>query len=208
MAIDFPIDIPLQEYSSATVTEVNITSFVQSPYTGRAKVQEFAGDYWRLQLNYRNLNRELAQDVLAFISSLRSQVGTFKMVYPGYSVPLGAASTIPSSPLVDGAAQEGFRQINIKSAPPNTEAWLKAGDIIQLGPANQAHFHRVLTDIETDSFGRATIDIWPAVREGVLDNDAIEYNSPLGLFRLLSAPKQTLTAPDLHAITLECREVN
>lgn len=206
MALSFPIDVPLEEFVAAEVEEVSIVSTQSSPFTGALKVQNFAGDYWRLTLSYRDLNRTLAQPVLAFISSLRSQANTFKVRYPGYVDPLGAAATIPSTPLVDGALQEGLAQIKIKAAPTNTERWLAAGDIIQLGPVNRAHFHRVLCDIDTDGSGRATIDIWPRVRAGLLDNDPVIYERPVGVFRLTTVPRQQLSTPDRHAFTLNCRE--
>jgi hypothetical protein len=44
----------------------------------------------------------------------------------------------------------------------------------------------VLTAVDSDTGGAATIDIWPALRRDLTDNEAVTYLSPKGLFRLSS----------------------
>lgn len=206
MAITFPIDAPLDTISEVEVGEFNANSFVVSPFTGRGVVQAFEGDRWELTLRYRSLDRVTAQPVTAFISALRKSVGTFVIAYPGYSAPLGAASSNPSSPTVSGSGQAGNDTITIANAPLSVAGWLLAGDIIQVGPSSRPHWHRVLADVDTDGSGGAEIDIWPRVRQGVINGDSVVYDRPLCLFRLTETVDTSLRPPVLHSFNLVCRE--
>jgi len=157
-------------------------------------------------LSYRGLDRALAQSVLAALASLRGPLGTFVIPYPGYSQPRGTASTVPSSPSVNGSGQAGSAELVISNAAVSQTGWLLAGDIIQVGPASRPRWHRVLTDTETDASGNATIDVWPLIRDGTVDGDAVSFSSPLCLFRLVEAVNESLTSPVIHAFDVACRE--
>lgn len=206
MTITYPLDVPLQDFAEFDVDYVDATSIQVSPYTLRESVQSFDGDYWRGTLAWSNLDRELAQPVLRFLAALRGVAGTFVMAYPGYTLPLGTASTIAATPLVDGAGQAGARTLSIKSAPVSETGWLLDGDIIQVGPISRPHWHIVLGNVDTTAGGLATADIWPAVRNGVTDNDQIVTSSPNGLFRLIGRPKISVRPPLLYTITMDVRE--
>lgn len=206
MTITYPLDVPLEEFSEVDIDEINIASLQVSTFTGKETLQEFEGDYWAVTVRYRNLPRELAQPVMAFLSALRGPVGTFVLRYPGYGGSLGTAKDNPSSPIVDGDNQEGGTAIKIKSAPANQTGWLKQGDIIQVGANNRPHWHRVLTDTDTDLIGRATIDVWPRIRTGVINNDPVITDQPIGLFRLQRSAPISVRPPLLHDIIIECRE--
>lgn len=206
MPITFPIDAPLKDITTVRITEHNANTFIASDFTGSGVVQEFEGEYWTATLRYRNLSRLIGQPVMAFGSALRGAKGTFVLPFPGYSAPLGAAKDTPSSPSVDGSGQAGKETVLIKSAPVSIEGWLRAGDIIQIGPASRPHWHKVLEDVDTDASGEASIDIWPRVREGVVDNDLVSYSSPLCLFRLVNKVDLDLTDPVRHSIDFDCRE--
>ena len=192
--------------SAVEVGEQNANRFETSPFTGRGTLQEFGGEWWTLQLSYSRLRRSLAQPVLSFGSKLRKAQGTFVIAFPGYSKPLGTAKDIAASPSVNGSEQAGNSSINIKSAPINQTGWLVEGDIIQVGPATRPHWHRVLEDVDTDSSGNATIEIWPNVRQGTIDNDLISTDSPLCIFRLIEQISTSIQRPVLHSIDFVCRE--
>lgn len=206
MAITFPIDAPLDDIAEVEVGEHNANSFITSPFTGRGVVQSFEGDYWRLTIGYRSLNRTLAQPVTAFVSSLRRSFGTFVIAFPGYDDPLGAAKDNPSSPTVSAGGLAGSDSVTIANGPASITDWLLPGDIIQIGPSNRPHWHRVLTNTDTDASGNATIDIWPKVRQGTIAGDAVVYTKPLCQFRLVEDVDTSLQPPVLHSMTLSCRE--
>lgn len=64
---------------------------------------------------------------------------------------------------------------------PNSTNLLLAGDYIQLG----LRLHRVLDSVNSDVDGKASVPIWPSLREAPSGN--ITYNSPKGLFRLATS---------------------
>lgn len=206
MPIVFPIDVPQTPPSAARVGKRDANRFEPSPYTGRGTVQEFEGEWWTLQLNYSRLRRVLAQPVSAFGSKLRKSVGTFVIAFPGYVNPLGTAKDIAASPSVNGSGQAGNTSINIKSAPANQTGWLVEGDIIQVGPASRPHWHEVLENVDTDGTGLATIEVWPRVREGTIDNDLVATENPLCIFRVIERRDIDFERPVRQSFEFTCRE--
>ena len=86
-------------------------------------------------------------------------------------------------PFVNGASQTGS-ELNIDGASPDEDAYLKAGDYIQLGSGSSSTLHKVLTDVSTNSAGEATIDIWPSIRTAPADNATVTIENCKGVFRL------------------------
>jgi hypothetical protein len=43
---------------------------------------------------------------------------------------------------------------------------------------------KILTDVSTNSSGRASVDVWPNVRTSIANDSAITVESAKGLFRL------------------------
>lgn len=206
MAISYPIDLPLNDVAEISVTARNASTFLTSPFTGRGRVQEFEGDWWEATLVYRSIDRPLAQPVIGALDSLRGPVGTFVLPFPGYNAPRGTAATVPSSPIVNGSGQAGSAELAVASAPLSQTGWLLTGDIIQVGPAERPHWHRVLTDTDTNGSGQATIDVWPRIREGTINTDPVSFSSPLCLFRLVGQVSTNITSPVIHGFDVICRE--
>lgn len=207
MTFAYPLDIPLKDFSEVEVESVDINSMQSSTFTGIESIQEFEGDYWKINLRYLDLNEELGRKVSAFVFALRRSVGTFVVNFPGYGGPRGSASQTPSSPQVDGTGQAGKRFLNIKNATPSITQWLLAGDIIQVGPDSRPHWHMALQDVTTDATGRATIDVWPALRASIADNDVVILDEPLGIFLLSENTRIPIRPPIIYdSISLQCRE--
>lgn len=206
MAISFPLDLPLQDIAEFEVTSKNSSTLQASPFTGRVRVQEYIGDWWEVTFRYRNLNRELAQEVIGFMDALRGPVGTFLAEFPGYRQSRGTAALIASSPSVNGSGQAGKPELVVQSAPSSQSGWLLAGDIIQVGPSSRAHWHRVTQDVDTDASGNATIDLWPYVREGTIGGDPVGLTSPRCLFRLTDSTSVSLSSPVIHDFDIVARE--
>ena len=206
MTISYPLDPPLEEFSEVDVEPIDVNEAQIATFTGQDRVQQFEGDYWKITVRYRNLDVTLGRPVTAFVQALRKSIGTFVVEFPGYGQPLGAAAGLVASPLVDGASQAGNRVLNIKNATASTAGWLLAGDIMQVGPDTRPHWHTVLTDVTTDGTGKASIDIWPALRRDVANNDPIVLTNPRGLCRLVSSTVIQIRPPVLYDLVLECRE--
>lgn len=207
MAITYPLDVPLEEFAQVDVEPVDVNALQISTFTGQERLQTFEGDYWKVTLRYRDLDRDLGRPVQGFVQALRKSFGTFVVRYPGYGTSRGQAATVLSSPLVNGDGQAGNRVLNVKSAPASVSNWLVVGDVIQVGPDTRPHWHTVLSDVTTDSSGNATIDIWPAVRNTTVNNDIIVTETPRGLCRLLDTVNTRITTPTIYGLELQCREV-
>ncbi len=207
MTITYPLDIPVTLASEVDVEMVDVNGLQVATFTGRDRVQEFEGDYWRMSVTFNNLGIEEGRRLHGFVGSLRKSVGTFVIPFPGYGTPQGAAKDNPSTPLVDGNGQAGNQVLNIKSATPDIVDWLRSGDIVQVGPAKRPHWHLVLTDTSTDSSGNATLDVWPRIRTGTINNDPVLLENPLGLCRLVDAPTIPIRFPVLYSYTFTAREV-
>jgi hypothetical protein len=88
-----------------------------------------------------------------------------------------------SAPLTSGGVNSGImllirREANQPSV--GMEAW---GACVYL-PNFDARLHKVLKDVDSDSVGNATLDIFPRLRETVNYNTRINVQDPHGTFRL------------------------
>ena len=108
-------------------------------------------------------------------------------------------------PFVNGAGQTGSELI-IDGASPNEDAYLKAGDYIQLGAASSARLHKVLADVATGDDGNATIDIWPALRTSPADNASVIIENAVGRFRLSENVSGWNADVAQYGITFSARE--
>lgn len=86
-------------------------------------------------------------------------------------------------PFVNGAGQTGS-SLNIDGASPDETGYLLPGDYIQLGSGSTATLHKVLTSVDTNENGEATIDIWPGIRTAPADNASVIVSNTVGRWRL------------------------
>jgi hypothetical protein len=78
--------------------------------------------------------------------------------------------------------------ISIDDAPASQTGYLKAGDYLQVG----TQLFKVLTSVDTNGSGEATVDVWPDVRTSISDGAAVTVQDTKGLFRL-SSNEQTFS---------------
>ena len=110
-------------------------------------------------------------------------------------------------PMVDGAQDADTETLAIKGLQPDEEGWLLPGDYIQLGESNTATLHKVLLRVDSDSAGYATIEIWPATRRAVADEDPVVYLNAKGLFRRRErAQEWSINNSNAYAIAFEAVE--
>lgn len=111
----------------------------------------------------------------AYIWGAQLEVGavptTYQPIFSGYG------------PFVNGAGQTGNSLI-IDGASPDETGYLLPGDYIQLGSGATATLHKVLTQVDTDSSGNATVDIWPSIRTAPADNATVTVANTVGRWRL------------------------
>lgn len=206
MAITFPLSLPVEKYARVEFSANNVTSVTQSPFSLSVQTQEYSGKEWQAEITYSNLTRADAEEVKAFLLSLQGYKGTFLLGDPYGATPRGTAS---GTPLVNGALAIGDVEV-VSDGWSVSQTVLKKGDYIQL-PTNKLYC--VLNDVTSDVAGNATIDIWPAIKSIVSDNQSITTSNCKTTFRLASnqTPLFSASGPisnPIYSISFSAIEAN
>ena len=109
-------------------------------------------------------------------------------------------------PLVNGGSQVGDSLV-IDDCSPNVTGFLLPGDYIQLGSSTTTQLYKVLTQVDTDASGNATLDLWPNLRSSPADNSTITVANTKGRFRLKDNVTQWgINEISSYGITFDCVE--
>lgn len=186
MAITYPLSLPTSiGIEQITLRAVNAVSTTQSIFTYRQQVVSYAGQRWEASIRIPPLRKDVMEEWVAFLVSLKGQTGTFLLNDPNNTSPRGTASTTPGTPVVNGASQTGDT-LNISGLPVSETGYLLPGDYIQLGSGSSSRLHKVLTSTDTDGSGLATVDIWPSILTAPVNGSSVVLTDAKGLFRLNS----------------------
>lgn len=178
-----PITYPLSLPSFPGFTRVSIradvsTAVAMSAFTYQTQLQRHAGERWVASISLPRMTRENAEEWISFLLMLNGPYGTFLLGDPQGETPRG---TVVGTPKVLGSGQVGHILV--------TDGWasgsfgvLRAGDWIQIGQ----RMYKVLRDVDSNSDGQATLDIWPRLRESPGNAELIITSSCKGIFRLAS----------------------
>lgn len=181
MAISYPLTLPSHTgIRSIEFRAVNTVGVSQSPFTYSQQVVAHSGQRWEVDISLPAMKRADAEQWVAWLVSLRGQLGTFTLGDPIGATPRGSAG---GTPVVNGASQTGGTLV-IDGCTASQTGWLKAGDYIQLGSAGTATLHKVLQDANSDGSGNVTLDIWPYIRNSPADNSTVVVSNAVGNFRL------------------------
>ena len=156
-----------------------------SPFTGQAQVQDWQAGYWQGSVTMPPMAFAAAQAWVAFLLQLRGQANVFQMGFPDGVRPRG--STIgtnvvsDSSKIANTAAQTGY-SVQTRGWTPLGTGLLLPGDWLQIG----YRLYRNLDPVNADSSGRATLNLWPALREPIGDGTALTFLNTVGIWRLAS----------------------
>ncbi|KKN45867.1 hypothetical protein LCGC14_0678620 [marine sediment metagenome] len=183
MAITYPLALPtvgLFVRFSLTTQSANAESV--SPFTFERQIQTHQGMLWLAGITLAPMKRASAEEWRSFFLKLNGKQGTFLMGDLGAKFPRGIAA---GTPLVDGAGQTG-QELDTKGWTTEITGILKAGDYIQIGTGLTSRLYKNLNDVNSDSGGLATLDIWPRLRESPANSAVIVVSEPKGLFRLSS----------------------
>lgn len=185
MAETYPLSTPNTDIASIRLVARNAVAVASSPFTYSQQVYRHQGQAWEVDVTLPAMKREQAEVWVSFLLRLRGQYGTFLIGDPAGATPRGSASTTPGNPVVFGAGQTGD-ELNIDGLPISTSGYLLAGDYIQLGSGVTATLHKVLENVDTNSLGEATLNLFPRVRTAPADNAPITVTNTVGAFRLVS----------------------
>jgi hypothetical protein len=208
MAISYPRDLPtVTGISSITLRAVNQTAMTSSPFTYKQQIHNHSGQCWEAEVQLPVMKYEKAEEWTAWLLSLNGRAGTFLMGDPNRATPRGSASSAPGSPAINGASQTGS-SIAIDGLPASATGYLKAGDYVQFGSASTATLHKVLTQIDTNASGQATLDIWPNVVSASADGSTVVVTNARGRWRLNSGQQDwSIDNSSLYGITFAAVQV-
>lgn len=183
MAITYPLTLPASpDFSRVKFLARSTVAETVSPYTGESQVQEHQGQWWEAVVEYPLMRRVQAEPVLAVLIQLKGRLGTLLLGDPDAKTPQGSAA---GTPVVDGAGQTG-QTLASRGWSASQNGVLRAGDYVQVGNGTTQRLHKVLKDVNADGAGKATLDIWPRLRESPADGAGIVTSDCKGVFRLAS----------------------
>ncbi len=185
MAISYPLSLPTSiGIAQIELRATNAVAVSRSPFTFSTQVHAYTGSAWQADVSLPSIRRDLAEDWVAWLLSLRGQLGTFYLGDPNAVTPRGSARDTDT--VFTSAAVSSGSSIAVDSAPTSITGYLKAGDYVQVGTGTARQLFKVLADVDTNSLGEATIDVWPNVRTSIANNSLITVENTKGLFRLSS----------------------
>ena len=150
----------------------NSKSFV-SEFNQSVNTHRFPGGKWVTTLTFKNLTRSQAVDLQCFLDDLGGEAGRFLMsdfTQPGRPA-IGA-------PVVAQQGQTGGLLL--------TSGWLPDRLVLAKGEYFSVNneMKRVKRDVWSNGAGNATLEFSPWLRASPALSDAVETESPLGLFKL------------------------
>lgn len=183
MAISYPLTFPSHTgIRSVSLRAINAVVYERSPFTFAGQAQASAGQMWGADVTLPPMKYADAEQWMAWLISLRGQLGTFTMGDPMRCVARGSARGTDTV-VVNGAGQTG-QDLNITSNQLSKTGYLKAGDYIQLGSGSTATLHKVLVDASTNGSGNATLTLWPHVRTAPANAATVVVQNAVGRWRL------------------------
>jgi hypothetical protein len=207
MALSYPLNTPTNiGIANITFSAENAVTISQSPFTFQQQVVAHPGQRWAASIALPPMKRQDAEYWVAFLLSLKGQIGTFLLGDPNCVTAQGSASTAPGTPVVEGANQTGG-SLAISGLPASATGYLLPGDYIQIGSASTTQLYKVLTQVDSDASGGATLDIWPNLRGSPPNSSLVTISNTKGKFRLSNNIQQwQINEISSYGITFDCVE--
>lgn len=169
MAISYPLALPTHTgFSEVELRASNAVAYSRSPFTFAGQAFAYSGQMWQANITLPPMRRADAEQWIAWLVSLRGQLGTFLLGDNISCDPRGTAT----SATISGSAGDNSVTVAMSGT-------LLAGDYFQLGSGITATLHKVLQDQDGDG----TLEIWPAIRSNQSTSSAT-LSSAQGVFML------------------------
>jgi len=185
LAESYPLSLPNTDIASIRFVAKNAVAVSVSPFTYSQQVYRHQGQGFEADISLPAMKREDAEVWVSFLLRLRGQYGTFLIGDPNGATPRGSAASVAGTPVVNGASQTGD-ELHVDGLPVSVSGYLLAGDYIQLGAGTTATLHKVLEDVNSNSAGEATLNLFPAIRTAPANNAIVTVKNCVGAFRLAS----------------------
>lgn len=201
----FPTTIGLTDSNFKMRTSVSMS---ESPFSLTQQIYNWQGERWEIDVALPLMKRAVAEEYKAFLASLKGKFGTFLIYVPSSRENLGSfldtskqlvtisgdnLSTIGGDEIwtsigtpiaISGLA--GSKTLTISNLPQSANNVLKAGDYFHLGNNSGTRLYKILKNVNSNSNGEATLDIFPSLRRDIVFGETLELTQPRGLFRLSS----------------------
>ena len=186
MAITYPLSLP----TTIGIGEIelranNVVGVSQSPFTYKQQVVQHQGQRWEASVSIPPVRKDLAEEWIAFLISLKGPVGTFYLGDPNMATPRGAVGSSDTITLASGTSA-GNETVDLNKGSSAISGFLLPGDYIQIDTDADRTLHKVLNTVDLDASGNGTADIWPHVRGTVAQGTTVVHQSTTGKFRLTS----------------------
>lgn len=201
--LTFPTTIGLTDSNFKMRTSVSVN---ESPFSFTQQVYNWQGERWEVDVVLPLMKRAVAEQYKSFLASLKGRYGTFLMYVPSARENLGNyldttrnlhtisgddMCTIANDDIWTSVGEPycliglvGSKTLKISGLVASASNVLKAGDYFHIGSGSTTRLHKILNDVNSDSNGEATLDIFPALRRNITVGEQIELQQPRGLFRL------------------------
>jgi len=198
MTISYPLTAPSDVPASITFSPRFAVGENESAFTYSSEVYEHIGQQMIWSVQIPPLNQTQASDWEAFFLALNGVYGTFTLGDPTRTAPRGTGN---GTPVVDGAGQQRSKTLTTRGWAAN-ERVLMAGDYFQLG----TRLHRSMQHVDSDGSGEAIIDLFPRVRDVLVDGTAITLNNTVGVWKLSQAPQWSVQEAQIYGFAFQCKE--
>ena len=183
MAVSYPLSLPTHtRMAQVDLRAINVVAYGRSQFTFAGQAHVYPGKMWSIDVTLPPMKRTDAEKWVAWMVSLKGLEGTFYMGDQLAQFPMGSARDADTI-LINGATSSGDT-LAIDDAPASQTGYLKAGDYLHVGTSTDRQLFKVLSDVDTDGTGAATVDVWPNVRTSIADNATVTVQEPQGVFRL------------------------
>ncbi len=201
--ISTPTDPKPQKFKWDAVDVVGSTT---NNFTGQQQVFDWSASWLEGEVTLPPMFLHQAAAWIAFLQQCAGTLNAFLIADTAQTHPLQPGPV--GAPEVDGSVpannMPGSRLLYTKGWLPGRPRLLLPGDLIQLGAYRM---HRVLDVVASDANGKATLRIWPVLREQPSDGAAIDLNNVAGLFRLIANKRSwSIQETQLFGITFQVRE--
>lgn len=201
MTVTYPLTPPSTVGRAIKFNPVVAVAESNSPFTLTQEIFEHQGQMWRITVQLPKMERAEAEQWVGFGLALNGMVGKFLLGDPVGQTPRG---TMAGTPVIDGAGQQRSKVLNTRGWTPG--ATVLVGDYIQL-PNNR--LHKVMVNAVADGGGLIALDIFPRVRDVLIDGATIITENTVGIWRIDGeVPAWDIGEAQLYGITFTAREAN
>lgn len=171
-------------FTDIQVSMMDAVAVVSSPFVpSQQQTQAWPGaDAWSLKLSLPKMHRLHAAPWIGFLGGMRGMSNVVQLGDPLGAQPQGSPGGAPVASTSGLLNALGATALATRGWPASKYRLLQPGDYIQV--VNR--LYQAVTEVDSDSSGDATINIWPSLRETPADGTALKLNNCQGVFRLAS----------------------